>query len=1012
MSIEILNKRQLGLLKGRLLEGPVRIGRLFGASRSLLSAQISKELKRKVLLVCQSDALSEVLFSELKAFGVKASMLSESSPFYFWKGAFDAVFSDWEVFVSSVNSLMKLVPSAEEVLEAVLELRKDAEVKEISKRLQELGYEKVEQEPCEGEFTLVGDFLRLILPNSDVLEVDFFDEQIETIRVNGKETESFLLFPNVFFPSFKERLSKLPQDKAERVRLLGSSLDSKELLPEAFKMIEPAELLKGALRVCIEPEACRRSYAQALAKDSRLRAGFDFSFDILLSSFDTDFNASTSFIDKIELERLKSLIPTLNAKKVYVLASSNAFFQKAKEFEKKFENLHVLKSRSSGGFLIAGSVAVVAEDEGEEIAVKKSVLSLKDGDFIVHKDYGIGIFRGIVTREAADRTFDFFVIEYANGEKLFVPLIDIDRLLPYSGKTPKLSKLGSTSWRNLKRKIKASVLKLASELAQLYKERKTGRGIKIRGDLKLLREFEKEFPYKETADQLKAIIDVYSDLESDYPMDRLICGDVGFGKTEVALRAAMKSVSEGYQVALIAPTTVLAAQHYETFKERFKNFPFKVEMLSRFKSRSQQEEIIKQIKEGKIDIIIGTHRLTSDDVKFKNLGLLIVDEEHKFGVKTKEKILSMKRDVNVLYLSATPIPRTLYSALSGLRDISVIRTPPPERKGTKVIVKRFSSEAFKRAVAKELERGGQVFVVKNEISGLKEIEKLLKESFDVKVDIVHGKMKADKIEKIMYDFYAGKTKILIATSIVESGLDVPRANTLIVLGAENFGISQLYQLKGRVGRRNQRGYCYLFTEAKELTPQAEKRLEALKKVSPLGGGFELALRDLEIRGAGNLLGHQQSGFIDAVGIDMFSELLKEALESSQEVDIELELEAFIPSDFESDPKERARLYAELASADEADLESLKKLRGFLPDPVINTFKLFKLKKLAKECGLSSIKERNGVMLKFKDTSKINAEKLIDLAHKDERVKLLPDSTVLLDGDIDFLIEFLETVKED
>ncbi|HIC87488.1 MAG TPA: DEAD/DEAH box helicase, partial [Aquificae bacterium] len=500
----------------------------------------------------------------------------------------------------------------------------------------------------------------------------------------------------------------------------------------------------------------------------------------------------------------------------------------------------------------------------------------------------------------------------------------------------------------------------------------------------ILKEFEEKFPYQETPDQKKAILEVYKDMDENYPMDRLLVGDVGFGKTEVAMRAAMKAVLKGKQVAIICPTTVLAEQHYRNFKERFKDFPVKIELLSRFVPRKKQQEIIENIKKGKVDIVIGTHRLLQKDIEFKNLGLLIIDEEHKFGVSAKEKLISKYPHIDTLYMSATPIPRTLYMGLSGFRDVSIIETPPKGRKGVKTYVFRYSDEKFLKAIEKEIKRKGQVFVVCNDIDSLPQIKELIEKNFpELKVETLHGQMKTSQIEKIMHDFLNKKIDVLVSTVIVESGLDIPNANTLIVLDAHKLGLSQLYQLRGRVGRSDKKGYVYLFIPKNEkLSVESLQRLEAIKDMPELGGGLKLALKDLEIRGAGTILGPKQSGFINKVGLDFYMDLLKEVLEEKEEKEltINIPIQAYIPDDYISDAKERIEIYTTLSQAKgekelKEILKEIEKSYGKLPDPVLNTFKLMEIKNLAKRLKIKEISLTSGgylIITPYKDT-KINSD---------------------------------------
>ncbi|MDD5589907.1 MAG: helicase-related protein [Candidatus Portnoybacteria bacterium] len=520
----------------------------------------------------------------------------------------------------------------------------------------------------------------------------------------------------------------------------------------------------------------------------------------------------------------------------------------------------------------------------------QSLLStLKPDEYVVHLDHGIGIFQGYAespdgeiktqtpTPESPEK---FFVIGYAKNDRLYVPLDLEEKLSRYIGfETPIIHRLGGTIWFKTKRKAKESTLALARNLLELYSQRASQRGFRFPADDDFQKEMESSFEYIETEDQLKAINDVKKDMESEKPMDRLICGDVGFGKTEVALRAAFKAAAAGKQVAILTPTTILAHQHFRTFKKRLAKFPLNIALLSRLESKSQQAESLEKLKQGKIDIIIGTHRVIQRDVKFKDLGLAIIDEEQRFGVKQKEKFKEWRKDIDILSLSATPIPRTLNLALSGLRDITLIQTAPPGRLAVKTFIHPFSDKIIKEAIEKELQRNGQIYYLHNRVQTIglaaQKIENLIPEA---KVGIAHGRMTEKQIVGAMDNFETGKINILVATTIIENGLDFPHVNTLIVANAARLGLAQSYQLRGRIGRSNVQANAYFLYNAKKLGEKAQMRLEALKEADRLGAGYQIALRDLEIRGSGNILGREQSGQINAIGLNLYMQMLSEAVE--------------------------------------------------------------------------------------------------------------------------------------
>ena len=509
---------------------------------------------------------------------------------------------------------------------------------------------------------------------------------------------------------------------------------------------------------------------------------------------------------------------------------------------------------------------------------------LQPGDYVVHIEHGIAVYEGLVRRIVGGVEREYLNLRYAEGDRLYVPVDQIDRVSRYIGagdSVPTLTRLGTQDWERAKRRARAAVRELAHELLQLYARRQLAEGHAFSPDSEWQHELEASFPYVETADQLRALADVKQDMEQPQPMDRLICGDVGFGKTEVALRAAFKAVQDGKQVAVLVPTTVLAQQHFDTFTHRMAAFPVTVEMISRFRSPREQEAIVQRLARGEIDIIIGTHRLLSKDIRFKDLGLLIVDEEQRFGVRHKERIKQMRANVDVLTLTATPIPRTLHMALAGIRDLSVIDTPPEDRVPIKTYVLPYDEHVIREAILRELDRGGQVYYVHNRVQSIYYVaEKLRRLVPEAEIAVGHGQMEERQLEKVMLDFFSGKADVLVCTTIIESGLDVPNANTLIVEDATTYGLAQLYQLRGRVGRSAQRAYAYLFYKpGRQMTAEAQERLQAIQEATELGAGFRIAMRDLEIRGAGNLLGAEQSGHIAAVGFDLYSRLLEQAVKT-------------------------------------------------------------------------------------------------------------------------------------
>jgi transcription-repair coupling factor (superfamily II helicase) len=633
----------------------------------------------------------------------------------------------------------------------------------------------------------------------------------------------------------------------------------------------------------------------------------------------------------------------------------------------------------------------------------KLMVDIIPDEYIVHVEHGIGRFTGVTTLKAAGVEKEYLVLKYAAGDTLYVPTDQIDRVSRYIGagdRPPALSRLGTQEWNRTKQRAKEAAERLAQELLALYAAREVVPGFAFSGDALWQQELEGAFPYVETADQLEAVREVKGDMEKPRPMDRLVCGDVGYGKTEVAIRAAFKAVMDGRQVAVLVPTTVLAQQHYETFTERLQAFPIRIEVLSRFRSPAEQREIIDVLASGKLDICIGTHRLLQKDVVFKDLGLLVIDEEQRFGVNHKEHFKKLRREVDVLTLSATPIPRTLHMSLVGVRDMSTMDTPPEERLPVKTYVAEYNDHLVREAILRELERNGQVFFVHNRVQSIAMVAADLRQLVpEAEIAIGHGQMPEDELESVMTAFGRGKVDVLVSTTIIESGLDMPNANTLIVNRADKFGLTQLYQLRGRVGRGANLAYAYfLYDGGRRLTPVAHKRLRTIYEATELGAGFSIAMKDLEIRGAGTLLGPRQSGHITAIGFSLYTRLLAEAVDEQKALlagghrpppklpapTVDLPLDAFIPEDYVSDVETRLELYRELGAPeaggrlDEIHKEYADRF-GTPPPEVENLFYAVRIKGLAASAGIESIATEEGqiIIRRFGglpfDASKFTAE---------------------------------------
>lgn len=682
----------------------------------------------------------------------------------------------------------------------------------------------------------------------------------------------------------------------------------------------------------------------------------------------------------------------------------------------------------SGGFRWdAAGLIVLTEDEALGYVPERrrrketpppqhltGLADLKEGDFVVHLDHGIGIYRGLVKLTAGAQVNDYLEIEYQGGDRLFVPVDRLHLLQKYLGVEevpPRVDRLGGKSWERTKRRVRRAVEKIARELVELYAARQVLPGHSFSPPDQVFREFEATFPYEETPDQLQAIEEVLGDMQRDKPMDRLICGDVGYGKTEVAVRAAFKAAMDGKQVAVLVPTTVLAEQHYETFSRRLAKYPVVVRVLSRFKPPAEQRRILTELAAGKVDIIIGTHRLLSKDVVFRDLGLLIIDEEQRFGVKQKERLKEWRKTVDVLTLTATPIPRTLQLSLSGLRELSLINTPPENRRAIRTYVCRPDREVIQAAIRRELARKGQVFFVHNRVQTLPRWARLVQELVpEARVAMAHGQMPERQLEQVMVKFWRGEVDVLVCTAIIEAGLDVPAANTIIVNRAHTLGLAQLYQLRGRVGRSQAQAYAYLLVpDEAGLSPEAQKRLKALMEFTELGSGYRIALHDLQIRGAGNLLGQAQSGHLAEVGYELYLELLEQAIrefkgeapeELAPEPELRLPVAAYLPEEYVPDEQERLALYRRLsgrltpALVDDLAAE-LRDRFGPLPPEGENLLAAVRLRCDLRRLGVKRLELHNGrAVIQFAAPERLNLKKLLDLLHQHpRRLRLTPDQSL-------------------
>jgi transcription-repair coupling factor (superfamily II helicase) len=851
-------------------------------------------------------------------------------------------------------------------------------------QLVKLGFKRRDIVGERGEFAVRGGILDIFAPNLyDPVRIELVGDKIESIRsfdAASQRSRSAITGIKIF------PIHELVLDGTEGPSLEGEAeyKDGIELkIPQIYAGFSAIfEYLGGGASIILDdPRTLRLSQEKLIKEIEELRGGSTGKFYLEVGEFDAavsafplitrgDGEAGVSFdfapsddhmgridqlIDKLIRERsgMSTFIVSKQADRLHELFIERGLVaQKIEEVPQDLKNgIYILFGKLRKGFRGNGlevltdrelfgemSSKVAFTPKPSEGVSEKLLAELNFGDYVVHSNYGIGIYRGLKKLEIDNSLQEYIQIDYAQDDKLYVPLHQMGLVEKYSGGgdyKPKVGRLGGTEWARQKSRAKKSIKDITEELMDLYVSRHKMEGVKYPPDSMWEMEFEKSFPYEETPDQAKAIREIKKDMESGKLIDRLVCGDVGYGKTEVALRAAFKAAVSGQQVAVLTPTTVLADQHFHVFSQRFKPYPITVEALSRFKSKDEQKQIIKSLEAGAIDVVIGTHRLIQKDVKFKNLGLLIIDEEQKFGVSAKEKLKQLSLRANVITLSATPIPRTLYMALSGVREMSIIATPPLDRSPVRTYLREFDENTIKEAIRRELERGGQVFFVHNIVKSIDKIAALIKRIVpEARIAVAHGQMKETSLEDIMIKFVNKEFDVLLSTSIIESGLDIPSVNTVIIDNASEFGLSQLYQIRGRVGRSSTRAFAYLlYHKEKVLTDKALERLKAIQEFTALGSGYKLAMADLEIRGAGNILGGQQHGHLLNIGFDLYCDLLEESVRelkhieppAAKKVFIDLKMDAFIPTDYVTDDKQRIALYRRMNTLNDlSELEELKK----------------------------------------------------------------------------------------
>ena len=952
--------------------------------------------------------------------------------------------------VTSIDGCMDFLESLEKIKEQLIHYESDSTVdtEQLKNQLVALGYERVGQVEMPGQFSVRGGIVDIYcLTEENPWRIELWGDEIDSIRSFDPESqrslenlEELTIYPAVehigdkdmvsFLDYFPEERTIIFLDEPNRLTEKGGAVEEEyrqsrmhreekgsRNLPEnwlcSFEQLQKELNKRNCISVCaLEPKQAGWKVREKFYLEVKSISAYNNSFELLVKDLHQykkqGYRIALLSGSRTRAERLAKDLQE---------EGLAAFYGQDYDREICPGEIMVVYGHAKKGFeypLIKFAVMTESDIFGQEQKKKKKknysgsriqdFAELSIGDFVVHEKHGLGIYRGIEKVEVDRIVKDYIKIEYRGGSNLYIPATQLDCLQKYSGadasKAPKLNKLGTQEWNKTKSKVRGAVKNIAKELVELYAVRQEKEGYVCGPDTVWQREFEEMFPYEETEDQLSAIEDAKRDMESTRIMDRLICGDVGYGKTEVALRAAFKEVQESRQVAYLAPTTILAQQIYNTFVQRMKEFPVRVELLCRFRTPAQQKKAIEDLKKGQVDVLIGTHRILSKDVQFKNLGLLIVDEEQRFGVTHKEKIKQLKKDVDVLTLTATPIPRTLHMSLIGIRDMSVLEEPPMDRMPIQTYVMEYDEETVREAINRELRRGGQVYYVYNRVTDIADVAlRIAKLVPDARVDFAHGQMSERELENVMYSFVNGDIDVLVSTTIIETGLDISNVNTMIIHDSDRYGLSQLYQLRGRIGRSNRTAYAFLmYRKNVMLKETAEKRLAAIREYTDLGSGFKIAMRDLELRGAGNLLGAQQHGHMNAVGYDLYCKMLNEAVKEAKgihtmedfETSVDLNVDAYIPDSYISNEFQKLDIYKRIAGIETQQdyddmLEELLDRFGEPGKAVLNLLAIAKLKAIAHQGYVTEIKQ-TGKTVRFTlyEKARLNTEGFPALMQKYRR----------------------------
>lgn len=1043
----------------RSKRAPIRVSDISDSAKAYFISALLQEEKSWKFVITHDENKAKRLYDDISCFSSNVFLYPAKDMLFFdadirgslisreridiWKHMGE---DDAGIIVTTVDGLTDKLPAYENFRKSMLFLGDDSSIdsEELAKTLSKLGYERNVQVEGAGQFAIRGGIID-IYPLTEELPVriELWGDEIDSMRKFDIETQRSVenikelrIYParereekgKYSFLEYRDIEKSLtfidePMRVFERAKLLEDEFKEgmagrleagqikKEDIPDVFTAEEIIRSLYTSSSVFLSTLDHRESFSADIygtySMQSRQAASYRNSFDILLSDLrryqSEGYRIVLMSASRTRAKRLAKSLEEYGFSASYREAGEETSLQEGK-IEVVYGNLHNGFEYSSIRFLVISESDIFGRKQKKHKKAKNKGISISSlnelniGDYVVHEDHGLGIYRGIEKIEREDITKDYIKIEYAGGDNCYLPATKLDRIQKYAAakaKHPKLNKLGGNEWNKTKSRVKTAVEDIARDLVELYLNRLKGKGYTYGEDTIWQKEFEELFPFAETEDQIKAVEEVKEDMESGKIMDRLICGDVGYGKTEVAMRAAFKAVQESKQVIYLVPTTILAKQHYNNFKERMKDFPIRIELLCRFRTSAEQKKTIEDFNKGRADIIIGTHKVLSKDIKPKDLGLIIIDEEQRFGVRHKEKLKKLKENVGVLTLTATPIPRTLHMSLAGIRDLSLLEDPPIDRKPIQTYVMEYHDEIVKEAIKREVSRGGQVYYVYNTVENIAEVAgKLQKILPDFNIAFAHGKMRERDLENIMLDFINKDIDVLVSTTIIETGLDIPNVNTIIIQDAEKFGLSQLYQLRGRVGRSSRTAYAFLlYRRDKLLSSEAEKRLRAIREFTELGSGIRIAMRDLEIRGAGNILGAVQHGHMQAVGYELYCKLLNTAVnalksgkveEENRSTSVELAADAYIPSEYISNEEQKLDIYKRIALIESREnysdmQDELMDRFGEMPASVINLLDAAIIKSAAYKIYIAEvIIKYDQIELIMCEKADINTEKITDI----------------------------------